>query len=75
MARTTCELIWLHNLLEVRFPQSKAINLWCDNEATIHIASNTVFHEQTKHIEVNCHFTPEKLEDETISTPHVRSGC
>ncbi|KAJ9548762.1 hypothetical protein OSB04_021305 [Centaurea solstitialis] len=75
MAQTTCELIWLRNLLgELGFAQSKPMNLYCDNEAAIHIANNPVFHERTKHIEVDCHFIREKLEDGTISTPFVRTG-
>ncbi|GJW28732.1 retrovirus-related pol polyprotein from transposon TNT 1-94 [Tanacetum coccineum] len=74
MAQTTCELVWLRNLLcEIGFPQSKPMKMWCDNQATIYIATNPVFHERTKRIEVDCHFTREKLEDGTITTPHIRT--
>nr|GEV67397.1 hypothetical protein [Tanacetum cinerariifolium] len=74
MAQTTCEFVWLRNLLcEISFPQSKPMKMWCDNQAAIYIATNMVFHERTKHIEVDCHFTREKLEDRTITTPRIRT--
>ena len=48
MALATCELIWLkHFLRELRFGKDEQMKL---------IASNPVFHERTKHIEVDCHF-------------------
>ena len=74
MAQTTCEIVWMRNLLgEIGFPQSNPTMMWCDNQAAIYIANNPMFHERTKHIEVDCHFTREKLEDGKITTPHVRT--
>ncbi|RVW88368.1 Retrovirus-related Pol polyprotein from transposon TNT 1-94 [Vitis vinifera] len=62
MALATCELIWLRHLLqELRFGKDEQMKLICDNQAALHIASNPVFHERTKHIEVDCHFIREKI--------------
>ena len=64
MALATCELIWLKQLFqELRFGNDGQMTLMCDNQATLHIASNPVFHEMTKHIEVDYHFIREKICD------------
>ena len=74
MASTTCELIWLKALLrDLGIKIQRPMKLYCDNQAAIHIASNPVFHERTKHIEVDCHFIRGKIQDGTIITEHVRS--
>jgi hypothetical protein len=72
MAFTTCELIWLKQLLdELKFCKIESMSLICDNQAALHIASNPVFHERTKHIEIDCHFIREKILSRQIVTSFV----
>lgn len=57
MTHVTSEIIWLSNLLDIfQVSCTHPIILHCDNQTTIHLAANHVFHEITKHIEVDCHF-------------------
>ena len=75
MANATCELIWLKQLLEeLKFCEVSPIKLLCDNQTVLHIASNPVFHERTKHIEIDCHFIREKLVESVIVTEFVNSS-
>ena len=75
MTLATCELIWLRHLpLELRFGKDEQMKLICDNQATLHIASNPVFHERTKHIEVDCHFVREKIASGCMVTSFVNSN-
>ncbi|WZY88474.1 hypothetical protein YC2023_045209 [Brassica napus] len=56
MLKLTNELVWIKGILEhLEIEQSAPMTMHCDNQAAIHIASNSVFHERTKHIEVDCH--------------------
>ncbi|RVW33229.1 Retrovirus-related Pol polyprotein from transposon RE1 [Vitis vinifera] len=75
MAQATCEIIWIHQLLcEVGMKCTMPAKLWCDNQAALHIAANPVYHERTKHIEVDCHFIREKIEENLVSTGYVKTG-
>jgi len=48
--------------------------MYCDNQSSIQIAHNSVFHDRTKHIEINCHFTHHHLKHDTITLPFVSSS-
>lgn len=62
MAATTSEITWLVRLLtNLQVTDLKHVTLNCDNQSAIHIGKNLVFHERTKHIELDCHFTREKV--------------
>jgi len=75
MASTACELVCLRQLLrELQFGDVTQMTLVCDNQAALHISSNPVFHERTKHIEIDCHFFQEKIMSGDIKTEFVNSS-
>ena len=75
MAMATCELVWVKQLLkELKFGDVSQMGLVCDNQAALHIVSNPVFHERTKHIEIDCHFIREKILSGDIATKFVKSN-
>ena len=57
LTNTASKLLWLRWLLkDLGVSTSSVTPLYCDNQSAIHIAHNDVFHQRTKHIEIDCHF-------------------
>ena len=74
MAHTACEMMWVNSLLrELGISYSKPMVMHCDNQSAIYTANNPVFHERTKHIEVDCHFIRDADLSGKIVTPHTIS--
>ncbi|RVW79188.1 Retrovirus-related Pol polyprotein from transposon RE1 [Vitis vinifera] len=74
MTGACCELTWLRYLLkDLGVLHQEPALLYCDNKASLHIAANPVFHERTRHIEMDCHYIRDKIQDGSIITRHVSS--
>jgi hypothetical protein len=72
MSAACTEIIWLRGLLaELGFPQTEPTSLYADNTSVIQIVTNPVFHERTKHIEVDCHSIRDACDDRLIALPQV----
>jgi len=72
MGLATKEMIWLARLLlEFRVPFQAY--LYCDNTSALHIANNSVFHERTKWIELDCYKTREAIECGFLKTMFVKT--
>nr|GEX96557.1 ribonuclease H-like domain-containing protein [Tanacetum cinerariifolium] len=75
MANATCEIMWIINLLkDLCIKNLLSVNLYSDSSSAIQIAANPVFHERTKHFEVDVYFIREKVQDVVINTIKVASA-
>nr|GMC64380.1 uncharacterized protein LOC109159653 [Ipomoea batatas] len=62
LAATVCEVQWITYLFkDLQIQLSKPATLFCDNKSAIAIDENYVFHERTKHIDIDCHIVREKV--------------
>jgi len=74
MTGACCELTWLRCLLrDLGLLHHEPALLYCYNKAALHIAANPVFHERTRHIEMDSHYIRDKVQDGSVITRHVNS--
>ncbi|KAI0519536.1 hypothetical protein KFK09_006985 [Dendrobium nobile] len=74
LSTAACDLIWLRRLLaEFQLLQSEPTKLYCDNVSALTLATNPVFHAQTKHIEIDAHFIHDCIRTKQLSVHHICS--
>lgn len=72
MAVTTCEIMWLSFLLkDLHIPVKLPITLFCDNKSAQQLAANPCFHDRSKHLDMDCHFTREKIQEGFLQTAFI----
>ena len=75
VANTVAETCFLRNLLlELHFTIKKATLIFCDNVSSVHLASNPIKHQRTKHVELDLHFVREKVALGQVKVLHVPSS-
>ena len=75
MASITEEIIWLHWLLvDMGVSLSHLTRMYCDNQSSIQIDHNSVFHERIKYFEIDCQLIRHHLKHDTITLPFVSSS-
>ncbi|XP_031096867.1 uncharacterized protein LOC116001110 [Ipomoea triloba] len=75
LAATVCEVQWLTYLLkDLQVDLSRPAAVFCDNKSAVAIAENHVFHERTKHIEIDCHIVREKVTQGLIKLLSIPSS-
>jgi len=63
LASTVPEIVWLiGQFKELGVQMKMPVPIYSDSKSAIQIAANPVFHERTKHIDIDCHFIREKVQ-------------
>jgi hypothetical protein len=68
LCAATCEVVWLRRLLQdVGEEQKEPTMIKCDNQSSIKLMNNPIYHARTKHVDAQFHFVIEKLESNEIT--------
>ena len=74
MSAACSKIIWLQRLLsELGIEMKGSTTLYRDNTSAIRITTNPVHHENTKHIDVDCQYNRELVEDRSITLKYIFS--
>ena len=74
MANATAEIIWIQSIMkELGVKSKQAPCLWYDNLGATYLSANLVFHDRTKHIEIDFHFVRERVAQKKLDIRFVHS--
>ncbi|GKA04433.1 ribonuclease H-like domain-containing protein [Tanacetum coccineum] len=75
LASVTSEVIWILKILkDLNIENLSPVSLHCDSNSAIKIAANPVFHERTKHLEIDLRFVIEIFLKGVVKTVKVESA-
>lgn len=69
LSKVSREIVYIKRLLvHMGFEKyvTPPVDVFCDNQSTIQLSKNAVFHKRCKHIDINFHFTRELVKRKKI---------
>ena len=72
IAHGICEGLWIKRMLEeLKIRVHQPMQFFSDNKAPLEISWNLVYHNRTKHVEVNQHFIKEMIESGVLDISYT----
>lgn len=72
MASVVSEITWLLGLFtELGVSIHMLVTIFSDSKSAIQLSTNLIFHERTKHIEIDCHFIRDRIKSGMVEIVHV----
>ena len=69
---TSCEVVWFKKLLSDLFDlQLDATYIHCDNQICMKLSENPVFHDNSKHIEINYHYIRDMVQRRAVKLQYA----
>lgn len=74
MTSAIAELTWLHGQFkELGVNIHSITTVFGDSKAATQITTNPIFHERTKHIEIDCYVIRDKIKTKVVKTSYVHT--
>ena len=71
---TTCQAVWIRRIMrDLMQDQEGATKIYYDNNSTIELSKNHVFHKMSKHIDTRYHFIQELINNAEIYLEFCKS--
>ena len=65
--------LWLKGLVDELGCMHEKVEVLCDNQSSIHLTKNQMFHEMTKHIDIKLYFIRDVVSRGTMSVEKIHT--